>query len=771
MIEVGMRPSLLDRVRGMARSGLYSGIACLVMVFGVLIPSTAGAQADACDLTDDLGSLADESGLRAAIQSAEEETGVDFAVFATDEIIAGSGSLDSRLAGQVRAECPAIFNSPGNVADNTVLLAVSTGDRHTVVAYGDDLDERLDDDSNDIVGRMNVFFANGEISAGLSSGVGGTVEGLSTTPTSYTAPLAGGILSTAALVGGGAWIYTKNRTRTSRGEVAADRFAESSNRVTNIQARWYDLEQEATIAGGRITGGAMARLNTAQLEAAEASRALYEAWSPVSEVTPEDVGGYSIEDQTTVEGHVADAVSFAEDAETKLAALEAVIDDLRGKPDALAAQHRAASERITSGLNAAEQRATEGWEISSGRQRLAELAAALDLLDPFAMRIDVDAMGKDLEPIAEEIASVAGDIEELEEHHAETGVRRSNMAPEIQGQRGRVMQLRATMHNWVAAHASSSFDDVLAHPDEADRQLARAEQSLLKAESLGEIPRDLGAMRMVNDELEKAQTSVDLADELLDELDELDVLLAAAKSGASSAVAASADDAQLLVNYVAEHRNDVPSRAPETVQRVVDTQRAAEEALRLSPPDYLRAMELAGQVESIVNTELDEFKTTVGERERLRHQAESEIRSATVALDRADRHVQSHMFSGRREKEAQASIDRLRANLNRAQSALDTDPRKSISEAQQVEVTADELYREAQRRQRHNNRGGFGGGFGGGIIIGGGGFRGHGGGRSHRGGGWGGGGGGGFGGGFGGGSSGGWGGGGGGFGGGSSGGW
>lgn len=742
-------------------------------LFAVLLgqPLAAGAQADACDLTDELGTLTDESGLRAAIQSAEEETGVDFAVYATDQVVAGNGSLESRMAGQVRAACPAIFESPGNMADNTVLLAVSTNDRFTVVSYGDDLDNQLDDDSNDIVDRMNGFFANDEISAGLASGVGGTVEGLSTTPANYTVPVGGGILGTAALVGGGAWIYTKNRTRSSRGAVASDRFAASSKRVTDVQARWYDAEQEATIVGGRITGNAMSRLNTAQLGAAESSRTLYEAWSPVSEVTPDDMAGYSIDDQKIVEGHVQDALSLVEDAETKVGALEDIIEELRGKPDELASLHRQTSERIRSGLNAADTREAEGWQVDSGRTRLAELAAALDLLDPMAMRIDVDLMEGDLAPIAEEVASVAGDLESLEAHHAETLVRRTNIGPEISGQRGRVMQLRATMHNWAAEHSTDSFDNVLGHPDEADRQLARAEQSALASESFGEIPRDLAAMRSVNAELDKAQSSIDLADELLDELDELDVLLAAAKDGATAAVAASADDARLLINYVREHRNDVPSRAPEVAQRVNQMQDAAEGALRSNPPAYLRAMELAGQVESIVNTELGEFETTVGERERMRNQALSEVRSASVAVDRADRHVQSHMFSSRQAKQAQVDIDELRSKLMAASERASTDPARATKDAQQIEITADELYREAQRRQRHNGRGGFGGGFGGGIIIGGGGFRGHGGGRSHRGGGWGGGGGGGFGGGFGGGSSGGWGGGGGGFGGGSSGGW
>lgn len=744
-----------------------------VPVFGLLLIlpalaslTAAAAQAsDACaDLIDFVG-VADPDGLESAISAAEGQTGIDFHVLVVDALPSGDDLEDV-----ARTNCPEAFDSPGDVADNKVVLAVAVADRISAIDYGDDLNERLDDDAADIRGRMNAFFQDGQIGAGLASGVGGTVQGLETVPADYTTPVVGGVLGTAAVVGGGAWLYTKRRTRKSRGQIARERFAESSTRVTNVQARWYDAEQEAVIVGGRITGSAMSRLNTAQTEAAETSRALYEAWSPVSEVTPDDVAGYSAEDQTEVDGHVAEALTVVDAAEEKVSALEVVVEELRGQPDLLAAHHRAATEKVAAGLNAADAREAEGWVVDSGRRRLAELSAGLDLLDPFAMRIDVDRMASDLEPLVTEVASVADDLASLSDRHAATLVRRSNMGPEIQGQRGRVMQLRATMHSWADEHATASFDDVLAHPDEAERLLGRAEASLLAAESLGDIPRDLAAMRMVNAELEKAQTGVDLADELLDELDELDVLLAAAKEGASAAVAASADDAQLLINYVNEHRADVPSRAPEVARRVQQLQHDAEGALRRTPTDYLLAMELSGQVESIVNTELEEFETTVGERQRERNQALSQIRSATVAVDRADRHVQSHVFSSKREKDAQQSIERLRSALMRATEIAESDPAGAASEAQRIEQTADDVYREAQRRQRHNGRGGFGGGFGGGVIIGGGGFRGHGGGRRHRGGGWGGGGGGGFGGGFGGGSSGGWGGGGGGFSGGSSGG-
>ncbi len=746
-------------------------LASFGMILGLLVATApaVGAQ-DACDLVDDLG-LDDAAGLRATIQAAETETGIDYAVFATDQLSSSGSNLDAVMAGEVRAACPEAFASANNVADNTILLAVSAGDRHIVVSYGDDLDERLDDDSNAILDRMGVRFADGDFDGGLEAGLEGTIQGLETVPADYTAPIAGGVLGTAAVVGGGAWLYTRRRTAKFRGAVAVENFTAASNRVTNAQARWFDAEQEAVIVGGRITGNAMQRMNTAQIAAAQASRTLYEAWSPVAEVASEDVGRMAVEDQQAVAGHVTDALGALDSAEKALTDLEAVIEEYRGRPDALADMHRKATEQVASGLNAADQREGEGWSVEAGRERLAQLSAKLDRVDPFALRIDVDLLAADLEPIAKEIEAVALDLESLADRHEATRQRRDDMEPEIQGQRGRVMQLRSAMHDWASEHASTSFENVLGHPDEADRQLAIAEQSLLSAQSYGDIPRDLGAMQTVDGELDKAENAVDLADELLDEMDELDVLLGSAKAHASAAVSASADDARILINYVvSEHGHGLPARAPEVASEVERLQDAAEGRLRLSPPDYLGAMELAGQVESIVETELDDFETTVAEHERKRHGAESELRSATVAVDRADRHVQSHRFSSRRDREAQASIDRLRGELQQANRLLETDIAKAESEARRIEQSADEIYREYQRRQRHNGRGGFGGGFGGGIIIGGGGFRGHGGGRSHRGGGWGGGGGGGFGGGFGGGVSGGWGGGGGGFGGGRSGG-
>jgi len=438
-----------------------TSIGVIAIILASIAP--ASAQTDACRDLNDAWGVTDPDGLESAIQSAEDETGVDFNVVVID-FLEGSEDLEDAA----RDSCPEVFESPGDVADGKVLIAVSVSDELSAIDYGDDLNERLDDDAADIRDRMNSFFEIGEIGAGLASGVGATVQGIDTVPANVGGAVAGGVAGTAAVVGGGAWLYTKRRTRAARSKDARTRFSEASTRVTNVQARWYDAEQEATIVGGRITGSAMARLNTAQVEAAEGSRALYEAWSPVSEVEADDVAKMNQADQAEVDSHVGNAVAVVEEAETKTGALEVVVEELRGRPDELANRHRDATERIRSGLDAAEQRTKEGWQVDSGVERLSELSAELDRLDPLALRIDVDVLGGKLDPIASEVASVAGDIETLGERHADTISRRNSLGPDIEGQRGRALQLRSMISDWSTIHAADSFRDLLDHPAAAD---------------------------------------------------------------------------------------------------------------------------------------------------------------------------------------------------------------------------------------------------------------------------------------------------------------
>ena len=157
-----LRNLRLDSTKPLAGAGSGWGlratrglVVLTLFLGGIVISATPVGAQEACDLIDDFG-VTDANGLRAAVQAAENDTGIDFAVYATQQLLSDSGNLDAVLAGEIRAACPQIFASPNNVADNTVVLAVSVGNRLTVFSYGDDLDNRLDDDANDIVNRMNV---------------------------------------------------------------------------------------------------------------------------------------------------------------------------------------------------------------------------------------------------------------------------------------------------------------------------------------------------------------------------------------------------------------------------------------------------------------------------------------------------------------------------------------------------------------------------------------------------------------------------------------
>ena len=99
---------------------------------------------------------------------------------------------------------------------------------------------------------------------------------------------------------------------------------------------------------------------------------------------------------------------------------------------------------------------------------------------------------------------------------------------------------------WQATHAAESFDAVLGHRSAAAEQLERARQHLATADGVSEIPRNVGVLRDVVAELDAADVAIDLADELLDELDALDVDLAAALRDAPAAVAGARTDLSLI---------------------------------------------------------------------------------------------------------------------------------------------------------------------------------------------------------------------------------
>lgn len=670
--------------------------------------SAAGAQTDACDDLIDLFGVDDPDALRDEIAAAEAETGIDFHVFTTNTLEAGQ-DLDAAMF----ANCPGSYIVPGEVADDTVVLAVSVESRDFAVVYGENLKDRLDDDVDAIFDRMAAWFQNGDFGQGLEAGVDEAASGLATEPSNTTGWVVGGLGVAAAAAGGGVAISAVRRKNKGEREAAAAEYDKASSEVTQVQARWYDAEQTASLLAGRLTGSSMTRLETAQNEAAEASRRLYDAWSPVSELDGAQVAEFDESSRAEAFRHVNAAGAIAKANTEALQKFETTLSDLDGSVDEMAALHTATSDRINAGRYAAESRAGEGWDVTSAKTRLDQLDKALGHIDAFALRIDVDAMKPALTPLAAEANSIATDLEGLDELRDTTTARRGTVASEASGQLGRVGTAGTMIDGWKLIHAAESFDEVLGYPAEAAKQLERAQQHLSEADRVGEIPRDVGVLREVISDLDAADVAIDLADELLDEIDELDIELATAADEAPQAVADARNEAHSLTNYVSANQLDLAPPAHEAAREIASDVDEAEAALRQSPPNYLLAIELAEEVGDDVDEQLAKFKATVAERERVRSAAQTQLRSARTAIERADRHVDSHMFSGRQSKNAQAQINELRAEYNQLMGTVATNPEQVGQRAQAMTNIADQLYAEAQRRQRSNR--------GGGVILGGGG--------------------------------------------------
>lgn len=687
------------------RRSRLSFVGLLVLSAALVPTATIGAQTDACDDLIDLYGVDDPDALIAAIEQAEAETGVDFHVFTTDTLAAGQ-DLDAASF----ANCAGAYLSPGEVADDTVVIAVSVETRDFNVVYGENLKDRLDDDVDVIFDRMAAWFQNGDFGRGLEAGVDEAADGFATEESNAGALVAGGVGGVLGLGGIGAAGYFARRGRIQRREATAAEYNKVSAQVTGAQARWYDAEQSASFLAGRLTGSSMDRLETAQNDAAEASRRLYEAWSPVSELDGAKVAEFNDESRAEAFNHVNKAAAMAEENTEALQSFETVLTDLGASVDNMGSLHTSTSERINAGRYAAETRAGEGWDVSTAKTRLDQLEKALGHIDAFALRIDVDAMKPALEPLAAEAHSIATDLEGLDELRDATTARRTTVASEASGQLGRVGAAGTMIDGWKIAHAQDSFDEVLSYPAEAAKQLERAQQHLAEANTISEIPRDVGVLREVISDLNAADVAIDLADELLDDIDALDIDLAAALQEAPQAVAEARNDANTLHNYVSANQLDLAPPAHEAARQIANDAAEAEAALSLSPPDYLLAIERAEDVGEDVDEQLSKFKATVAERERVRSAAQTQLRSARTAIERADRHVDSHIFSGRQAKNGQAQIDEMRLEYNQLLASVESNPEQVAQRAAQMANIADQLYSEAQRRQRNRS---------GGVIVGG----------------------------------------------------
>jgi uncharacterized membrane protein YgcG len=133
----------------------------------------------------------------------------------------------------------------------------------------------------------------------------------------------------------------------------------------------------------------------------------------------------------------------------------------------------------------------------------------------------------------------------------------------------------------------------------------------------------------------------------------------------------------------------------------------AEAAIAGTPRDVVLAYRLAREAESTADDIVARVREGDERRAKERAAADAAIRSAELALDRADQFIAGrHHGVGRRPRTALSEAD---AALGRARALEDTDPKAAMAEARRATELADEAYRRAQLDFSATEQAGYGG--------------------------------------------------------------
>ena len=726
--------------------GLVSVILAVTTVLAGFTGPITSAAAQVCDDLNDRFGVADAQGLIDEINRVEAETGANVVVYATDVL------QTDTLENDIRAICPASFGpEAADGADGTIIVGVSVGDRLSLVNYGlDYADSITAGEAETIREGMGDFFRDDDYSGGLASAVSALGEEIvdgaagqsggdaplagpedaegsgsgSTNSGSGSSGLSGGLIGGIAGVGGvgalglgGAYLVSQRKKREAARTAARSRYENLDRRVSEVQSRWFDAEAEAELFSTRYAGSSVERLNTVRATATTASDQLSETWRPMETMNAGAIDEYTdaeLEELGATLTTIDPVLAHAEEATGALATTTAEIGTT---DDGLAQRIATLHESIATARATCDERASAGWTVDAARTRLTELEGQITAIDLDARPLDVDATHETMTTIEADTAEVNEFVATLEDQLREADERRHQARVEYDTHRSRHGQLVERIQRWRTEHAAASFERLIDYPDQVAAELAAAEPRLAQIESVGTLPRDAGPIRSVVRELDVIEEAMEDADDLLDEADDLDVTLASVKVEAPKLVAEAQEALNELGQYRSLHRQDLAASAGSSgeVERQLEL---ATRALQERPPNFAFAAGYARDAAAAADAALAQAAAEVDRRNQVRRAAQSSVRDAELAIQRADRHVTSHVFSGRWDRQASQQLDSLRSSLRRIAQSIGDDPDRAYRDAEAIEDSAEEIYNEARRRQRQRQYQGGGGG----LVIGGGGF-------------------------------------------------
>jgi hypothetical protein len=545
-----------------------------------------------------------------------------------------------------------------------------------------------------------------------------------------------GALGIGAAVAGGGLVLARRRRRVAARQALERAVAGPRSRVGAVREKTQRLERQAELWVVTSTGRTAERLNELTSRVRRAAGGTDEAAALLGQATPKGIADASLDEVKRANERLAAlaaALDHHEHVVDELTALGARLDHLRV---AVPAKRSLLVEELEASTALCRGRRSQGWEVDEESGELASIGASLDAVDLEPLGVDLLTLSDEVEGAEARLFATHHRLQSLPDRLGALEDWHRLQVESVAMERRRLGEIRDELAEAAAVHAEASWAVLADHPDRAEAQLT---ECLARSEEAIALARRSQDHEEAGRQLEAAGLELMVADDLLDQVEDLLIDLDEARHAARGLLTESRAMADSFGQYVEQHRGDLDPDLigrPDALDELLDD---LDHELILPLPNYLRVAQTADRFNREIDGLLAAARQQHERMEALRRQAQREVGRAERNIRRARKSLGWQLIPSREARD----LDELERRL----SSLPAEPEERFVAATGIAdeaVAVQELV--ISRRRRHGNwivigghttsgagwggsspsSGGgggtsFGGGGGGGISFGGGG--------------------------------------------------
>ncbi len=720
------RPVAALRV-GLVVAALLLGIVGLGIVLGASTVSAQGGFDCDSPVVDDGAEIDVDQVVEAINQTSND--GPIYIVRSFDTV--PDGDLDGYIDELVAACFTA---SDGEIVDETILLAVSRGDRLSLVEVGDTWGRPIPGSEQDRIRSevMSPKFADGDFTGGLVDGIfaadqllGDVVGGSSNANAEASETPSGterkpdnritfyAILGALGLIVVGAAVFgvvnSRRKLRSARQSLEKS-LAGPRLKIGALRERFDRLTGQADVWERTTAGKTKLKLRTLVRESGDTQKDAERDAALLTDIIPQGVENGSMNElrrARTAGVTLSKSLESHELELDRLTAFGAHLDHLR---IALPTKKELLIEEVVETELLRTSREDEGWAIDDVRSTLVGIEQSLrgvsfeDLeLDLLSLSVSVEQAEADLFATAHYLHNLPNQLESLKTWESEL-----DSAAELE--LARIDSLRKELSIIAQDHASSSWDWAVDNPDHALEQLELAHQRQEVA-----VAEQIPAQQLdeAGESLERAGLHLIRADGLLDEVDDLLIDLQQAKLESPALLDQAEEILRDLTRFVSSNSADLDPTFQNEPSKFSTALSGIQTELTMERPNYLRVAESLDRINRRLDEALAVAHDAQARTQALKREADREVARADRTLRRAERALGWEIFPS---KDGQA-LERLREALH----DLPSNPQQKIVVASNIADGAIQIQERIIARRRRRTAWattGSGGGFGSGWSSG-----------------------------------------------------